>query len=446
MTERVSGCEWRGTGRSSYLSPASAVFLLCLVCSGGWRALWTSQYNSVLVSSYELSRTIRVRAQDNYSEWYSDALRKSRRKEEDSEYIRPPAPLRRISRTTPRRAPRGGGFSSSSLRPKNAGKQPCSHVGDLTNQVAARAYLADTVFEGKARSRSIVRDPGGTYAVTFVVQHVHKDSSPAALRIRSQVRLRFKEKVGPEPPGTPCIQSYNYTRRPGELVRTNIKRGGKYLVFVSGVGPHNFSVLGEPVFRSRKNLQAVREVLCHGCVRPVGVWGLEDVKIKERSRLRLVCRCKGNPLPAIQWYKDGARVNVSNNTRIQYKKKRSLLVIPRVRTSDAGRYECQATSITGAVFSSIATVTISPNPATPITDNITTLWPLLGSKCSSEYDSFCLNGGTCTFYETVGEMVCQCAEGFKGQRCDNKDVYNPSSMYSPMTYFCKLGISSSYYC
>ncbi|XP_039293671.1 protein vein-like isoform X1 [Nilaparvata lugens] len=422
MTSR--GSEWRGGagGRVPFTS-LGALFLiiLLLVCCGGWQCgVCGGNAGGMLVSGMQLSRT-------------------------PSEVM----PLSRTSansalRTKVLRWPRGaGGFApKSSLRPRGA--IPCQHVGDNTNQVSARAFLADTVFEGKARSRSPVRDKG-TYAVTFVVQRVHKDSSRPAglrLRLRSQVRLHFKERTSASggdssPQDAPCLQSYNFTMRPGELLRTNIKRGGKYLVFAKGVGPHNFSVLGEPVFRSRKNLKAVKEVLCDKCVRPAGVWGLEDVKVKVGERLRLVCRCKGNPLPAIQWFKDGSRVNATINTRIKYKKKRSLLVIPRVSLSDSGRYECKATDVIGNIYTSSATVTIT-------TDNTTTLWPLNGAPCPIE--SYCLNGGTCTYYETVGEWVCQCAEGYKGPRCESKDVYNKSSMYRPMTYICKLGISSSYYC
>ncbi|CAH1390787.1 unnamed protein product [Nezara viridula] len=80
----------------------------------------------------------------------------------------------------------------------------------------------------------------------------------------------------------------------------------------------------------------------------------------------------------------------------------------------------------------------------PVLAATTTLWPLYGVPCPIA--NYCLNDGTCTYYETVGELVCQCAEGFKGQRCENKDVYNRSSMYRPKPYTCKLGISSSFYC
>ncbi|KZS00816.1 Pro-neuregulin-2, membrane-bound, partial [Daphnia magna] len=56
------------------------------------------------------------------------------------------------------------------------------------------------------------------------------------------------------------------------------------------------------------------------------------------------------------------------------------------------------------------------------------LWPLIALPCP--IDSFCLNGGTCKYYEAVGELVCQCAEGYKGQRCENKDIYNLGSKSS----------------
>ncbi|XP_073972097.1 membrane-bound neuregulin protein vein isoform X2 [Rhodnius prolixus] len=301
----------------------------------------------------------------------------------------------------------------------------CSHIGDSTNSVAARAYMAGTVFEGKARSRSVPREIGGVYGVTFVVQHVHKDKGVIPLKIKTQVRLKFREKRGARRQQQEqlqqhnfCRQSYNYTRR--DLVRTSIKRGGKYIVFVMGIGPHNYTLLGEPVFRSRKNVQAVRDALCHNCFRMANVTGLKDTKVKVNGKLRLVCRCKGNPLPALSWYKDGKPINATQHSKIKFKKKRSSLYIPKVSSEDAGRYECRGMTVTGKRLSSWATVTVTD----PLTDNTTTLWPLSGVACPIE--QYCLNNGNCTYYEAIGELVCQCAEGFKGQRCDTKDVYNRS--------------------
>lgn len=178
----------------------------------------------------------------------------------------------------------GGGGGSGSLghlrspaSPSNFLKEPrlsgdslpvCSHVGDYTNEISAKAYLAGTVFEGKARSKSRVMNEG-TYAVTFVVQRVHKDQTsrlnPTTLKVRSQVRLNFSEK-----PRTPkfaqCDQSYDLAPvRPGEFVRAHIKQGRRYIVFVNGVGPHNYTVLGEPVLQKKKTVQAVKDVLCPKC-------------------------------------------------------------------------------------------------------------------------------------------------------------------------------------
>lgn len=159
--------------------------------------------------------------------------------------------------------PRPQGTSGFSRTPLGKRKPPpaCAHVGDGVNSVAARAWLASTVFEGKVRTRSS-GDPGGVYGVTFVVQKIHKDAA-GTLKDRTLVRLQFR--MGQEPQG-PCRQSYNFTKLTGDLVRTNIKQGGKYIVFVMGVGPHNFTLLGEPVFKTRKNIQAVRDVLlCNNC-------------------------------------------------------------------------------------------------------------------------------------------------------------------------------------
>lgn len=55
-------------------------------------------------------------------------------------------------------------------------------------------------------------------------------------------------------------------------------------------------------------------------VRQVGVWGLKNETAFVGERLRLVCRVKGTPLPALQWFKDGSPIIVTSRLRIQYKK------------------------------------------------------------------------------------------------------------------------------
>lgn len=177
----------------------------------------------------------------------------------------------------------GSGAAAAAALAAAGRMAPCAHLGDETNDVSARAYASDVVFEGKVRSKGPVRPGAGTYGVTFVVQRVHKDAMQAVtyegLRTGSPVRLYFREKRDdgdgggggrdpqrkpPRRADTQCVQRFAPTAG-GQTVEANIKRGAKYLVFVAGVGPHNLSVLGEPVPRTPKNVDAVRKVLCRNC-------------------------------------------------------------------------------------------------------------------------------------------------------------------------------------
>lgn len=135
--------------------------------------------------------------------------------------------------------------------------------------VGNRAYLAPTVFEGKARSMSSRRKPGLNYAVTFEVKQVYK-SQPGfqPLQKNDSVRLHFRDKLVPGK-STVCNghetgnkgNKQQQRDNPSGVVRANIKRGKVYLVFVNRVGPRNFTILGEPVIRNKKNEQVVQAVV-----------------------------------------------------------------------------------------------------------------------------------------------------------------------------------------
>jgi hypothetical protein len=125
--------------------------------------------------------------------------------------------------------------------------------------VGVKTYLAQTVFEGKARSRSPVRD--GVYNVTFVVQQVYKGLEPGFLR--SPVRLQFAEKATTASNNN--FQKCNDEGNKNRIMRANIKRGGKYIVFVDKIEQHIFKARGEPVKRNEKNVKAVKDILCPNC-------------------------------------------------------------------------------------------------------------------------------------------------------------------------------------
>lgn len=87
------------------------------------------------------------------------------------------------------------------------------------------------------------------------------------LQKNDSVRLHFRDKVAPGK-STVCGYERNdaaYEQKQSDIqsgvVRANIKRGKVYLVFLNRVGPRNFTILGEPVIRSKKNEQAVQAVV-----------------------------------------------------------------------------------------------------------------------------------------------------------------------------------------
>ncbi|XP_029158406.1 protein vein isoform X2 [Nylanderia fulva] len=298
--------------------------------------------------------------------------------------------------------------------------------------VGNRAYLAPTVFEGKVRSMSSLRKPGSNYAVTFEVKQVYK-SQPGfqPLQKNDSVRLHFRDKSAP---GKSTVCNGHETGNkagkqqrdnPSGVVRANIKRGKVYLVFVNRVGPRNFTILGPPVIRSKKNEQAVQAVARPDYVREVTLSELRDSIARLRERVKLVCRTRGSPPPRVHWLKDGVPLHPRRGLRIQHKRRRSKVVISSAKPEDSGRYECVAESTSGHQASLAAQLLVAHD--TKIPETTTAAWPRQEQPCPMSGD-FCMNGGTCLFFETVGEPACRCAEGFTGLRCETKDVISTGNM------------------
>lgn len=85
-------------------------------------------------------------------------------------------------------------------------------------------------------------------------------------------------------------------------------------------------------------------------------------------------------------------------------------MVREVREEDAAVYKCVAKSVAGEATTEATIRVVPPIDPLPFVD-----------KCP--YSGYCLNGGTCMMFKIVGELVCQCADGFKGQRCEEKEVY-----------------------
>jgi len=226
-----------------------------------------------------------------------------------------------------------------------------------------------------------------------------------------------------------------------------------------------------PLIENISNLSQTNIIPTTKKARPI-VRGLDDFRVQSKGRLRLRCKVAGvagNPFPRIQWFRNGRKLRNSRRISIINKRKSSLLEIRKVRASlDTGYYECRASNalVKEPAVARVRVIVTRPvqsttpkshtqkipkwsSPSPRLSHNKTDSNPTTTLKTvtstmrepptpTNEYQTrscpipnFCLNGGQCTFYESVGEYVCKCAEGFRGVRCEMKlilvDLY---SVYS----------------
>ncbi|KAK2726015.1 pro-neuregulin-2, membrane-bound isoform-like isoform X2 [Artemia franciscana] len=288
---------------------------------------------------------------------------------------------------------------------------------DESFDAASRAYVAPIVFSGKVRSRGDNFN-GGVYRTVFDVHTVYKGN----IGVGAQVKLDFFD-----PDAKNSIRLRRRSRKHSILLRrcilaASVQPGKRYIVFASEITGGNYSVVSAPILQSKKTTREVRSIVCKKCAKPPAAAGLRDVKLTTRHRLMLKCRIKGNPIPSVIWFKDGKELRPSKRIKIKTRRRKSNLRITCLKEEDAGIYECRPSSIMGQGSSTKARVTVTKSPRMSLRPgNVSsTLWPLIAVPCPIE--SFCLNGGTCKYYEAVGELVCHCAEGYKGQRCESKDL------------------------
>ncbi|XP_032511310.1 protein vein isoform X1 [Danaus plexippus] len=282
--------------------------------------------------------------------------------------------------------------------------------------VAWRAYRAPAAFE--ARVQSLAED-----AATVQVRRVLRRQGRWP-REDAVLRLRLPRD---------SLQCSGRFEVPLENHRN-------YIVFAERRG-HAAVALGPPLRRTGKLIRRIRAVYKPGYSSPARIEPMQSVRISRGSRVKLECRASARPPPRISWYRDGRPVAeiALRRFRVQNYRRRSILVIRHARREDSATYECRAQGAIGPPAVTSANVSVvAPVATAPDTS-------ILGAPCPMpDPASYCLNGGTCLFFELVQEQACKCPEGFNGQRCENKDVSNRSSMYH--SYTCKLGLSTSYYC
>lgn len=110
------------------------------------------------------------------------------------------------------------------------------------------AFEAPTVFEGKVRSMS--SDRRRNFSVTFQVMEIYKRQ--IGLKLPPLIRLKFTYRNSSE------CDIYRETFRSVGHVRDELEPGKLYILFVNQIDLGNFTILGQPVKRTRKTVNDVR--------------------------------------------------------------------------------------------------------------------------------------------------------------------------------------------
>ncbi|XP_042905165.1 pro-neuregulin-2, membrane-bound isoform isoform X2 [Parasteatoda tepidariorum] len=269
---------------------------------------------------------------------------------------------------------------------------PCPLIG--AKDVSTKAYLSPLVFHG--RLLALDRRGPAILQATFRVDKVFKGGP---LKSGATAPVEFAIRFSPSRcRGAPYQE--------GEL-----QLAERYVVFAAWRRPRRMIAVARPEPYSKR--KAVAKVLCPNCAKPPSIRGLVDERAKMHAKVKLKCRISGNPPPKVVWFKDGLKLKPDGRVKLRAKRKYSHLIINKANLSDIGEYECIATNVLGNATAS-ATVSIS----TITTDS--TLWPFVNEPCPKK--NFCLNGGVCIYIAVVKEYACECAEGYGGQRCQNKAI------------------------
>ncbi|KAI2805924.1 negative regulator of glucose-controlled proteins [Blomia tropicalis] len=241
-------------------------------------------------------------------------------------------------------------------------------------------------------------------------------------------------------------------------------------------GHHLISLIAYslPEVLNRNTSRLVRKTTCkNNCAKPASVHSnTVNLHVATRGNITLACRIDGNPLPWIEWYRNGKRLRTRPGKRVFITQKKRVSHLTIVRAShrrDSGIYKCQAMNVASKqpavkyfqVFvnnrnhrknrpslsvqssSTISknnkndenidhdplSVQLSNNADDQLSNNVSPY----GRSNSDNYfgeertmkcplSEFCLNGSKCFLYESLGEYVCQCADGYRGRRCEFKDI------------------------
>ncbi|XP_038117674.1 protein vein isoform X3 [Culex quinquefasciatus] len=264
---------------------------------------------------------------------------------------------------------------------------------------ATLAFDAPIVFEGKVKSMS--SDRRANFSVTFELVAVHKKYTKFYLP--SNVRLQFSYRNNSE------CDIYRETYRERGIVREELEQGKVYFLFVKQIDVGNFTILGQPIRKTRRTTNGVLEGVSEKYGKRPEIYSItSNVTRQEGKRVRLVCKVRGQPPPKVTWFKDKRSINRNVTKYAQvHLKKRSELIIHSVIPSDAGEYECRAKNKYAKISNSThvritAKHSSTKQPTTPATPEP----PYKPRPCRGPgAEHFCLNSGTCIHFEELQEWA-----------------------------------------
>jgi len=361
--------------------------------------------------------------------------------------------------------------------------QWCGHT--LEQQVQG----ADMVARASVVSRSRVE--GGRYWATFRVDRILHSSSPKPEG--KFLRLELSTRSGNS---ANCVIAAKVKPNGKYLV----------MVTEEGEKQGSQFVLSAPPLKSTKKLvREVKRILAGEeerqkvRVRRGKVHQVPSAEPKVRQTTRLSCSARGNPPPTLYWTIDGRVLENSAATRIVTKNlskflRKSVLKLRGSLQQSSTHLQCHAFNSYGHTSkvkmgkmrtSKVRETSRSPRRKSArspdssssqahssrrrgpeaslmsrrIQDSSlrgfrgssnslkggrllgSSLSPLLSSRCP--IPDYCLNGGTCQFYSTLGEQTCQCAKGYRGKRCERKYVStgNLGAHMSDRFPLCLLGMA-----
>ncbi|XP_068903058.1 uncharacterized protein [Tenebrio molitor] len=292
--------------------------------------------------------------------------------------------------------------------------------------VSWKAYKADAIVRAKAESKSSNCRQNCT--VQFRVLDWLKNRTSTDDRL---LRLNFRSDK------TNCEYD-NLTNRSQFPVRAKIDQSKEYILFLNTYGPHNYAAVFVPELPKNKTIKIIKRVISpHFSPKRM----MMDRCNRTLKRLR--CKVRGFPFPIIYWKRNNVLLQPTQDYRITQKnegkdRRRSTLAIRRHPEADSEWYECVARDVDGNEISHVfppikkpkernhtgtsTTSTESPNLGRGKID--TAAHPSESPKgipCKPEMDRvYCRNGGTCFYEEVIKEYSCECANGYRGRRCEEK--------------------------